>query len=210
MVSRRSRGATRTGLAVVLVILATLPSPAQAAAEEDREAAQRRANRAAAELADATEELARADDTVANLEARVTRVDARVAVVRDQVRQLAIRQYVQGTSKITRLLRMADANEVIRAQQFASVIAETSTDALGQYRAHKEDLRDEVMALERQQKVRIGAIEDLRRRQSDAVKELERLARIEEAARAAREEQQRRADAANACLLYTSPSPRDS
>lgn len=185
------------------MILAALPSPARAAADEALAAAQRRANRAAAELADATEQRARADDTVANLEVRVARVDARVAVVRDQVRQLAIRQYVQGTSNITRLLRMADANEVIRAQQFASVIAETSTDALGQYRADKEDLRHEVTALEREQEARAGTIEDLRRRQNDAVKELERLARIEDAARAAREDQQRRADAA----IVATPAP---
>jgi murein DD-endopeptidase MepM/ murein hydrolase activator NlpD len=197
MVSRRRRGATQAGVAVLMLIVAALPRAALAA-PEDVEAAQRRADRAAEELSRAEEEIARADDTVANLEARVARVDARVAAVRDQVRQLAVRQYVQGTSGVTRLLRMADANQVVRAQQFASVIAETSTDALEQYRADKEDLRVEVAALEREQKARTGVVEDLRRREADAVRELERLARVEEEARAAREEQQRRAEAAAA------------
>ena len=179
---------------VALVLLAALaPGPVPAFAD-DVASAQQRANRAADELARAVEERARADDTVAHRERRVARVDARVAAVRDQVSQLAIRQYVQGTSHITRLLRMADANEVVRAQQYASVIAETSTDALEQYRADKDDLRREVAALAREQASRAGAIEDLRRRQIDAVRELERLARLEEEARAAREEQQRRAD----------------
>lgn len=187
---------------MIVMVLATLPSPAQASAE-DLASAQQRANRAAEDLAKAVEERARADDTVANLEARVARVDARVAAVRDQVTQLAIRQYVQGTSQITRLLRMADANDVVRAQQYASVVAETSTDALRQYRADKADLRDEVAALEREQDARAGVIEQLRRRQDDAVKELARLARLDEEARAAREEQQRRADAAAARATAT-------
>jgi len=181
---------------VLLVVVAALgPGPVPAAAD-DLASAQQRANRAAAELSKAIEERARADDAVANLEVRVARVDARVAAVRSQVSQLAVRQYVQGTSQITRLLRMADANEVVRAQQYASVVAETSTEALDQYRADRLDLRVEVAALERERRTRDGSIEDLRRRQVAAVEELERLARIEEEARAAREEQARRAEAA--------------
>ena len=182
---------------MVLLTFATLPGIA-GAQTGDVAGAQQRANRAAAELAKAVEERARADDTVAHLEARVARVDARVAGVRSEVAQLAVRQYVQGTSQITRLLRMADANQVVRAQQYASVVAATSTAALEQYRADKEDLRVEVVALEREQKQRAATIEDLRRRQAEAVRELERLARLEEAARAAREAEQRRAEAAAA------------
>ncbi|HEV2760617.1 MAG TPA: peptidoglycan DD-metalloendopeptidase family protein, partial [Acidimicrobiales bacterium] len=213
MGSRQRRKATLAGVAMIVVILATLTCPATAGAE-DLATAQQRANKAADELARVVEQRARADDTVANLETRVARVDARVASVRDQVRQLAIRQYVQGTSQITRLLRMADANEVVRAQQYASVVAETSTEALGQYRADKDDLRKEVAALEREQDARADVIGDLRRRQDEAMRELARLARVEEQARAAREEQQRRADAAAAAAsaaaapaARTAPTP---
>lgn len=198
---RHRRTATLAGVAVAVLLLVTLPHPAGADAE-DLASAQQRANRAADELSKAEEQLAHAEDTVANLEERVARVDARVAAVRDQVRQLAVRQYVQGTSQITRLLRMADANQVVRAQQYASVVAETSTDALGQYRADKADLRDEVAALEREQDARADVIRDLRRRQDDAMTELARLARLEEA-RAAREEEQRRADVAAAATAAT-------
>ena len=182
---------------MLMLIVAALPRPA-VAAPDDLEAAQRRADRAAEELSQAEEELARAEDTVAGLETRVARVDARVAAVRDQVRQLAVRQYVQGTAGITRLFRMVDANQVVRAQQFASVIAETSSDALEQYRADKEDLRIEVAALDREQKARTRVLGDLRRRQGDAVRELERLTRIDAEARAAREAEQLRAEAAAA------------
>lgn len=189
-------------------MLTALPGPVGAAAD-DLEGAQQRANRAAEELSRAEEQRAVADDTVAHLEERVARVEARVEAVRDQVRQLAVRQYVQRTSHITRLLRMADANQVVRAQQFASVIAETSTDALEQYRADKEDLRLEVAALEREQEARAGAVEDLRRRQADAVRELDRLVRSAEEARAAREADQRRAQAtaAPATTAGSGPGP---
>jgi peptidoglycan LD-endopeptidase LytH len=182
---------------VVLLTVGALPGMAGAQVD-DRAAAQQRANRAAAELASAVEQRARADDIVAHLEARVAHVDARVAAVRGEVAQLAVRQYVQGTAQITRLLRMADANQVIRAQQYASVVASTSTEALEQYRADKEDLRVEVAALEREQDQRAGVIEDLRRRQADAVRELERLVRIEEDARAAREAERQRMEVAAA------------
>lgn len=207
MVPRPGRGAAWAGVAAVLLGLAALPGVAGAQAD-DFQAAQRRANQAAAELSKAIEAQARADDTVANLEARVARVEERVAAVRADVAQLAVRQYVQGTFRIIRLLRMEDANQVVRAQQYASVVAATSTGALEQYRADKEDLRIEVAALEREQDDRADAIEDLRRRQADAVRELDRLARLEEQARAAREEQQRRAEAAAApAATVTTPAP---
>ncbi len=182
-----------------MVLLAGLPGVA-GAQTDDLQAAQRRANQAAAELARAQEAQALAGDTVAHLQTRVARVEERVAAVRSEVAQLAVRQYVQGTFRITRLLRMADANQVVRAQQYASVVAATSTEALEQYRADKEDLRVEVAALEREQEEQAATVEALRRRQADAVKELERLARLEEQARAAREEQQRKAEAAAAAV----------
>ena len=196
----------RTLFALVVFVIAGIPGTAGAQVD-DLQAAQRRANRAAEELSKAEEAQAIAEDTVANLEARVARVEERVAAVRSEVAQLAVRQYVQGTFRITRLLRMADANDVVRAQQYASVVASTSTEALEQYRADKEDLRVEVAALTREQADRDAAIEDLRRRQADAVRELERLARLAEQARAAREEQDRRAEAAVAPRAAGAPAP---
>ena len=205
MVSRPSRGATWAGVATILLLIGGLPGIAGAQVD-DLQAAQRRANQAAAELSKAEEAEAIADDTVAHLESRVARVEERVAAVRADVAQLAVRQYVQGTFRITRLLRMTDANEVVRAQQYASVVATTSTQALEQYRADREDLRVEVSALEREQAERAKAIEDLRRRQAGAIRELERLARLEEQARAAREEQQRRTATAAAPASTAAPA----
>ena len=83
-----------------------------------------------AELAEAEEELALAQDAVAHVQTRVDTVDARVGAAREQVRDLAIRLYVEGTVPVIRILRMADANDVIRAQQYSHVVAGGSTDSL--------------------------------------------------------------------------------
>jgi murein DD-endopeptidase MepM/ murein hydrolase activator NlpD len=187
------RAALVAGALVVLVATAA-PTPVLAAPEDDVEAAQRRANRAAAEMAEAEEQLARASDAVARVETRVARIDARTAAVRDQVRQLAIRLYVEGNSPLARLLRIGDAGKVVQAQQYSRVVTDLSTDSLRQYRAEREDLRDELAALEREKGTRSGAFDDLRRRRTDAARELDRLTRAVAQARAA-QEQDRRAQA---------------
>jgi murein DD-endopeptidase MepM/ murein hydrolase activator NlpD len=191
---------------MLVAAVVALPVPALAAPEDDLEAAQRRANEAAAELADAREEMAHAEDAVAQSHTRVERVEARLAVVRDQVRQLAVHQYVQGTGPLARLLRMPDANQLVRAQQFASVLAGTSTDSLRQYRVDREDLRQELSALERTQESRAEAVENLRRRQAEIVAELERLSAVVEQARIA-EERERQAQLAAAARSNVGPPP---
>ena len=188
------RAALAIGALVVLVTTAA-PPPALAAPEDDLEVAQRRANRAAAEMSEAEEKLARASDAVARVETRVARIDSRTAAVRDQVRQLAIRLYVQGNSPLARLLRVADADQIVQAQQYSRVIADISTDALRQYRVEREDLRDELAALEREKGARSGAFDNLRRRRAEAAQELDRLTKAVAQARVAREEEQRRAQA---------------
>ena len=180
---------------VFVAAMAAVPVPALASAEEDLAAAQRRANQAAGELNKAQVELAEAEDSIAHLETRVAAVDARVGKSRDQLRQLAVRMYTQGTSSITRILRMADANEVVRAQQFSHVLAATSTDALGDYRAERENLEDEVSALERKKDERTKALDSLQARRAAAAQEVDRLGRVvtEQRAKAAAEEARRQA-----------------
>ena len=121
--------------------------------------------------------MARSQDAVADLEERVARIDARVGAAREQVRELAVRLYVEGTVPLTRILRMADANDVVRAQQYSSVLAATTTDALGRFRADREDLVLEQAALDDQQEAHAATVDDLRQRQDDAMEEIDRLAR---------------------------------
>ncbi len=192
---------------VFVAAMAAVPVPALASAEEDLAAAQRRANQAAGELNQAQVELAEAEDTIAHLETRVSAVDARVGKSREQLRQLAVRMYTQGTSSLTRILRMADANEVVRAQQFSHVLAATSTDALGDFRAERENLEDEVAALERKKDERTKALDSLQARRAAAAQEVDRLGRVVEAQRAkAAAEEARRQAALQAAARPASPA----
>ncbi len=174
------------------------PGVAGADAESDLRAAQRRANRAAAELAAAETERTRAEDAVAHVQLRVTRLEARVDHVSQQVRDLAVRLYVEGTAPLSRLLRLSNATDMVAARQYSHAIASTSGDALRQYRADREDLAEERETLQREQANREDAVANLAARNTQAANEVERLARVYEAARAAaaREAQRRAAEAA--------------
>ena len=193
-------------LLLVAVSAIALSAPALAAPEDDLAKAQREANAAAAELSDALTDMARADDAVAHLQSRVAQIERRVSTVRDQVRQLAVRLYVDGTGSLTRLFRMADANQIIRAQQFGHLLAGTSTDSLRQYRVEREELREELEALERKQEDRADALENLRRRQAEVLDEVERLTRATDQARAAEQAQAAR-ESRPASQAAGSPQP---
>jgi len=188
------------------MVVMALPAAALAAPEDDLRAAQGRADRAADELAAAEEELARAQDAVAHTRTRVESIDARVGLARDQVRELAIRLYVDGTVPVIRILRMGDANEVIRAQQYSRVIAGASTDSLQQFRADREDLREEQAVLELEQEAHADSLENLRERRADAIEEIEQLSEVVAQATAARDAE-RRAEAAAAVASGSAPAP---
>ena len=187
MTSTRRASPLLAGLAAACVALAGMAVPAVAGPEEDLQAAQRRANQAAAEYAEAREQIALAQDEVDQFQARVSQLETRVGLARDQVRQLALHLYVDGTAGITRLLRMADANDLVRAQQYSRVAAGASTDSLGRYRAEREDLREGLAVLERKKEVQAAALGNLRARQADAMDEVDRLSAVAAQARAAQE-----------------------
>jgi len=200
MGARRRFGARLARVLVVALALGCLPVPAWAAPEDDLEAAQERANQAATELSEAQEEIALAQDAVATVQTRVATVEARVDGTRAQVRDLAIRLYVGGSTPMLRILGMADANDVILAQQYSHVVVGASMDALEQYRSDKEDLQRELADLERQQEAHAESVEAHRARQADVMEELDRLTEVVAQATAAREaerlEAERRAAAA--------------
>lgn len=207
MAFRRRPSTALASLVVAMTMVVARPIAAGAGPEEDLRAAQRRANQAAGELAEAEEARAHAEEAVAHAQSRVARLDARVARVRDDVRQLAVRLYVEGTAPISRLLRIADPGDVVRVQQYSRVIAGTSDDALRQYRADREELREETAVLETKQESQREAVETLRDRQNAIVAELDRLTRVVERERAARAEEARaQAAAAAAAAARTTPT----
>ena len=204
MLVRRPRAGTTAGLfiavcfvALGLVATATV-AVAHADPEDDLRAAQQRANRAAAELSASQTASAKADDAVANSEKRVAQAEAKAAAVRDQVRELAIRRYVEGVAPISRILRMADAGQLVPAQQYTHAVAAQQGDALRQYRADREDLGIELRALEQDREEASAAVATMRKRQVEITQELDRLGRVVAAAKAAREAEQRAQAAAAA------------
>jgi murein DD-endopeptidase MepM/ murein hydrolase activator NlpD len=166
-------------------------SPKPAFAEDDLAAAQQRANKAARELSDAEVQIAEAEKAVNAVKDRSGRIEARVATLRQQVGQLALRRYVEGTKPLTRLFGLVDANQVVRAQQFAQVAAGSANDSVRRYRTEREDLAGELADLEREKKEQADAVGNLRKRRSTALAEVERLTKLarEQQARAAREAQ---------------------
>lgn len=203
-----------TALALSLLLLGgagaidTL-SPSTAVAQEDVAAAQDRANKAARELSDAEVAIAKAERAVDTVKERAARIEARVATLHDQVAQLALRRYVEGTKPLTRLFGLADANEIVRAQQFARVVAGNASDSVSRFRAERQALGDELAALETQKKEQAGAVQNLRKRRSDADSRVQQLARLarEQQARAAREAEQKRATAAAAAPPPSGAAP---
>ncbi len=184
-------------------------SPATAVAQEDLAAAQERANKAARELSNAEVEIATAERAVNAVKERAAEVEVRVRALRDQVGQLAVRRYVDGTKPLSRLFGLADANEVVRAQQFAQIVAGSASDSVGRFRAERDDLQEQRGALERQQKEQAGSVENLRKRRAEAVSKVQQLARLarEQQAKAAREAEQKQAKAAAVQSSGAAPAP---
>jgi len=176
-------------------LVAGTPAVAAGAADSEMSAAQKRANQAVGDLSRAEADLAQADVRLTQMTTRVGAVEARVGSLREQVGNLAVRRYVSGTAPLLRLLRLQDTNEAIRAQQFTSVIAGNSVDSLGRYRAERAELEEQVSELQKGQRTRSDAVENLRKRRAEAAGLVERLARQEQERQAqlAREEQQRAA-----------------
>jgi peptidoglycan LD-endopeptidase LytH len=193
--------------ALVAALVAVLAGPAgpaaSASAEDDLRAARQRANQVAADLSAAEEALARSEDTVAHLQQRLARTEARAAQAHGRVRELAVRLYVEGTSGVTRLLRMGEANELVLAQGYSDVIAGASTDALRQFRADRAVMVEEQAVLAREMGHQEAAAEQLRRQNQAAIAEIDRLAEVAARAQAAREAEARQAAARQAAASPT-------
>lgn len=169
---------------LALVVVLVTATAALGSAESDRAAGQRRANEAAARLNRAEVELARLEDGLSAVEGRVRAIRERTGALREGVSRYAVNSYVGDRGDITRFLVMDDATEFARAQVFADVAIGNSRDALGRFRAEREDLEAEMEALEKSQEARQAGLAQLRRRRVEAAAEVERLARLEREAQA--------------------------
>jgi murein DD-endopeptidase MepM/ murein hydrolase activator NlpD len=171
------------GLAALL-LSACLVAPARAAEEapspKDLAGSQEKANKAAARLAAGQTALAEAEDAVAELNGRVSGTRARLDQLRGEVRQLGVRQYVQGGDPTMWILQ-TDLSQAARSRALLRYVTMGRTDALDEYRAASADLTESQAALERRLAQQRKAVEGLRADEARVNAELEQLAAAQQA-----------------------------
>ena len=176
-------------LAVALAVVMAAVVPAEASqAELDR--ARRRANAAAADLADAQTRLAQLEDEIASLEAQRAANQEKLTGLQVAVKHFAIQQFLHGARGDAPIELPRDVAESARAQTLARIVTAGSRDAVDAYQATAEDL---ALVNERLSGARSQAdatVAALRKRIAAANAELERLQKLE-AERIARERAQR-------------------
>lgn len=183
--------------ALVALALLSTALPARAAAgdrSKDVAAAQKRANAAAARFAAAQSALARAEVEVADLEARTKTARSTLDALAGRVRDLAVRQYVNG-GKSPSILD-DDPGSLVRGQAMLRILTLGDTDDLEKYRVARGDLEAGQAALRSRLDERKAAVRALRADQRKAMAELDALAAAQKAYEAKQAAAQREAAAA--------------
>jgi peptidoglycan LD-endopeptidase LytH len=181
-----------------LVVAATIGLPAEAAgaSASDLEAAKKRANQAAAQLARAQTELAELQVDASELRTKTTANEERLSTLKNSVRNLAIGQYVSGTLDGSKVVFDPDLSTTARNQVLSRYVSESSDDDLDEYRQMAQDLARDQQALDAKEKQSSAAAAEMRKRVAAAESELKRLAKLEEERKAA--EAKKRAEQAAA------------
>lgn len=163
-----------------------LPARADASVESELKAAQRKANAAAAALSRAESALARTQREVSDLQQRTAEAKDKVSSLSEAVRSSAIRQYMDGGH--IPFVFTADIDESVRANEMARFVTQGVADSLDRFRAAHDDLEVASAALSKQLSKRKSALTALKKRRAAALKEIDRLARLQRelAARARR------------------------
>lgn len=170
--------------------------PAESSAHQ---AAQERANRAAARLSDAQTALAKAQEGLDTTQADLSDAEARITALRAEVQGLALNAYLRGGEQPLFLFNR-DINELSRARALLRFVTIGTVDSIDRYRVARDDLVAVRSRLSKSLKERQAAIASLRDEQKAAVDELSRLAAAEkaEAERQAKAQQAAAAAAASA------------
>lgn len=188
---------------LALTLVAPVDAAEGAPSPQELGAAQDRANKAAAKLAQAQSALAEVEDEVAALTARTEATQARLAELRSEVRELGVRQYVQGGDPTVWIVQ-ADLGEAARGRALLRHVTMGRADAIDEYQAASADLRESRAALERRLAGQRKALDGLRADEARVAAELDKLAAAQQAyeAKAARE----KAEADRAAAARAAPA----
>src|SRR3954469_25109918 len=160
------------GAVTAVLLLLSLPLPAHADdSAPSRSAAQQRANRAAARLAQAQTDLARAESGIAGLQARVKRDEQQLATLQTQVQEVAIREYMRGGT--VPLLFSKDVNTLARVRAMVRYVTLGDIQSIDRYRATREDMDAAARKLNKQLAQQRSALQGVQAEQKAAVADLE-------------------------------------
>lgn len=178
--------------------------------------ARARANQAAAALGAAETRLGELDGEIQSLEAKAAAAQAELDALRDSVREVAVRRYINN-DMAGYAYSDPDINVQARADALSQYTTQGNQDAIDQYTAAAEDLDAATAALAEKRADQADAIEQLEDRRADLEREFDRLEALEkerqeaerkrrEAAAAAQAASERAAAARNSTRVSTSRS----
>lgn len=194
----------------VVVLLAVLALPLRAGADEgDLRAARARADRAAAELAQAETRLGELEADIGSLEAQQADAEARLERLRTAVRDLAIQRYISVDASLVSSLD-PDINAQARADALSRYATRGNQDSIDDYMAASEDLEVASEELAAKRAAQKDAVATLDKRRADLEREFERLEKLEaerlEAERKKREAAQLAASRRSASRVSSAPT----
>jgi murein DD-endopeptidase MepM/ murein hydrolase activator NlpD len=198
---RRFVVAPLLGVVVLLTVLVLAPR-AQA---DDLKTARARADRAAAQLADAESALGELEAQIDSLEAQQADAQARLDALRDSVRTLAVQRFINADAS-----RLATLDPDINAQARADALSRYATlgnqDAVDAYVAASEDLAVASKQLASRRAAQKEAVSTLERRRAALNAEFKRLEKLDRERRAAAAAAAARAAAGRAANVSSAPT----
>ena len=188
---RRSLIASALGAVLLLSVLAV--APRASADDGDLRAARARADRAAAQLADAESDLGELEADIRSLEARTTAAQGRLDALRAAVREVAIRRFINADASQMSSLD-PDINTQARADALSRYATQGNQDAVDDYAAASDDLARATLLLNDKKAAQQDAVATLRSRRAALEQEFRRLQALEQERQAA-ERRRRQASA---------------
>ena len=147
---------------------------------KDRQAAQARANAAAARFAKATSSLAKIERELKSLEAKTNETRDRLTGLEGEVRQVAVNSYIRSNVGDAFVFD-PDLSKQARRNAMVRFVTVGDRSAIDDYRAARDDLEVGSESIRRQIEERKQAAQALQKQKAAAYAELNRLAAAEKA-----------------------------
>ena len=165
--------------ATALLLLPAVPAGAGDPVK-DRQAAQARANAAAARFAKATSSLATIERELRSLEAKTTATRERLTGLEGEVRQVAVNSYIRSNVGDAFVFD-PDLSKQARRNAMVRFVTVGDRSAIDDYRAARDDLEVGSESIRKQLEERRQAAQALKKQKAAAYAELNRLAAAEKA-----------------------------